>query len=258
MTGFGGGAAVGLALEQVVPWGRSLAEYAAMFDLTPADLGRRILDCGGGPASFTAELAAGGGRVVSCDPIYRFAAAEIARRVEETYPVLLAGVEAERERFVWTRIGSPRRLGELRLAAMRRFVADLDAGRAPGRYVVTGLPDLPFAAGGFDLALCSHVLFLYADRFDAGFHARSLREMVRVAGEARVFPLLDLGGRESPHLGPVVEELAAAGYEPRVREVPHEFQRGGNRMLVVTAPERGRPAAASPPVRAAVDGGADG
>ena len=84
-----------------------------MFDLAPADLDRRILDCGGGPARFTAELAAAGRRAVACDPIYRFAA-HIARRVEETYPVLLAGVEAERERFVWTRIVSPQRLWELR------------------------------------------------------------------------------------------------------------------------------------------------
>ena len=254
----GGDEIVGLVLEQVVPWGRSLAEYAAMFDLLPADLDRRILDCGGGPASFTAEMAAAGRRVVACDPIYRFAAADIARRVEETYTVLLAGIEAERDRFVWTRIASPARLGELRLTAMRRFVADIDAGRAAGRYVVAGLPDLPFATGAFDLALCSHLLFLYSDHFDAGFHLRSLREMVRVAGEARIFPLLDLNGRESPHLGPAIAGLAAEGYETRIREVPYEFQRGGNRMLAVTAPERGRDASASSTVRGRARGETDG
>lgn len=203
-----------------------------MFDLAPADLDRRLRDVDGGPASFTAEMTAAGRRAVACDPIYRFAAADIARRVEETYPVLLAGVEAEREGFVWTRIASPERLWDLRLAAMGRFVADVDAGRAEGRYVAAGFPDLPFAAGGFDLALCSHVLFLYSDQFDADFHARSLREMVRVAGEVRASPLLDLGGRESPHLGPVVEALATEGYKPRIQEVPYEYQRGGNRMLV--------------------------
>ena len=33
-----------------------------MFDLSAADLGRRILGCGDGPASFNAELTAQGGR----------------------------------------------------------------------------------------------------------------------------------------------------------------------------------------------------
>jgi hypothetical protein len=41
-------------LDQVVPWGRSLSEYVRMFDLSPADLQSRILDCAGGPASFNA------------------------------------------------------------------------------------------------------------------------------------------------------------------------------------------------------------
>ncbi len=47
---------MGLKLENVVPWGRSLAEYICMFDLCPSDLQGYILDCGGGPASFNAEL----------------------------------------------------------------------------------------------------------------------------------------------------------------------------------------------------------
>ena len=41
-----------LRLESVVPWGRTMAEYVAMFDLTPQDLELRILDCGGGAGEF--------------------------------------------------------------------------------------------------------------------------------------------------------------------------------------------------------------
>jgi hypothetical protein len=44
---------VTLRLDQVVPWGRSAREYGAMFALTTADLDRRILDCAGGPSSFS-------------------------------------------------------------------------------------------------------------------------------------------------------------------------------------------------------------
>ncbi len=210
-----------------------MEEYVAMFDLSPEDLQLRILDCGGGPASFNAEMTERGRRVVSCDPIYRFSAAEIERRVAETYPVLLQGVEEEKERFVWTRIVSPEELGEVRMRAMRCFLADFEAGLAAGRYLEASLPELPIGDDEFDLALCSHLLFLYSEQFDTDFHLASIRELLRVATEARVFPLLDMAGKESVHLEPVIERLEGEGYEVRVPQVPYEFQRGGDRMLVV-------------------------
>jgi len=59
-------------------------------------------------------------------------------------------------------------------------------------------------------------------------------EMCRVAGEARVFPVLDMfdGGR-SPHLDAVIGRLHVAGYTAELVRVPYEFQRGGNEMLRV-------------------------
>ena len=56
-------------LDQVVPWGRSFAEYRRMFALSDADLGLTIVGCGDGPASFNAEATALGATVISCDPI---------------------------------------------------------------------------------------------------------------------------------------------------------------------------------------------
>ena len=41
------------SIDEVVPWGRRLDEYRAMFDLSECDLKRRILGCGDGPASLT-------------------------------------------------------------------------------------------------------------------------------------------------------------------------------------------------------------
>ncbi len=210
-----------------------MEEYVGMFDLSPEDLQLRILDCGGGPASFNAEMTERGRRVVSCDPIYKFSAAEIERRVAETYPVLLQGVEEEKERFVWTRIVSPEELGEVRMRAMHCFLADFEAGLAAGRYLEASLPELPIGDDEFDLALCSHLLFLYSEQFDTDFHLASIRELLRVATEARVFPLLDMAGKESVHLEPVIERLEGEGYEVRVPQVPYEFQRGGDQMLVV-------------------------
>jgi hypothetical protein len=66
--------------------------------------------------------------VVACDPIYRFGAADLERRVAEVDPVMVSGMTADRERFVWGGAGSPAAVAERRLVAMRRFLADFPAG----------------------------------------------------------------------------------------------------------------------------------
>jgi hypothetical protein len=42
-----------------------------------------------------------------------------------------------------------------------------------------------------------------------------------------------LGNTPSPHVEPVRHELARRGCESEIRKVPYEFQKGGDRMLVV-------------------------
>lgn len=232
-----------MTLDHVVPWGRSKSEYQAMFGLSEQDLARQILDCAAGPASFNAELSAAGGTVVSCDPIYTFSAAEIAARVEATYEPMLSSMRPITRQFVWTRFGSLEGLGRARLDAMQRFVADFEAGREQQRYVSAELPLLPFENSAFDLALCSHFLFTYSLNFDLAFHLASIVELCRVAAEVRIFPLLSSSvhgqtgtGSRSPHLTPLLGELARLGYDARVERVAYEFQRGGNEMLRVVAP----------------------
>ncbi len=104
-----------------------------MFALTPRDLRGSILDCAAGPASFNAEATAAGHRVVSCDPLYRLSAEDIRNRLEETSGTLIAHARAARDRFVWHGFRSPEHLGEVRLAAMGRFLADFPSGLAEDR-----------------------------------------------------------------------------------------------------------------------------
>lgn len=225
---------MGLRLEQVVPWGRSLAEYIDMFDLSRADLQGKILDCAGGPASFNAELTEQGCEVISCDPIYQFSAEEIAGRIEATYPVILQGVEANQQQFVWKMYESPEDLCQVRMTAMRQFLADFPQGLKQGRYQEASLPSLPFNSGQFDLALCSHLLFTYSDQLSLEFHIAAIREMSRVAAEVRIFPLLvNMTGEESPFVQPVLQELATQGYKVQIKPVAYEFQKGGNQLLSV-------------------------
>jgi len=210
-----------------------------MFGLSAGDLGKRILGCGDGPAAFNAVLSKRGGRVVSVDPLYRFSVQEIRDRIAATFEVVLEQTRQNAHEFVWGKIRSIEELGQMRMTAMEEFLADYPAGRRAGRYREAGLTALPFAKGEFDLALCSHFLFLYSEQFSAEFHMESVKELCRVAREARIFPLLELGARPSRHLEPVIGQLQKDGFRVEIKSVPYEFQKGGNRMLRVRSAHQG-------------------
>jgi hypothetical protein len=218
-------------LDKVVPWGRSFEEYQRMFALSETDLGGKIVGCADGPANFNAEATRRGSTVVSCDPIYHYDADQLRERIAATYREILEQTRQNASEFVWTVIRSVEELGQVRMAAMNDFVDDYPAGRASGRYVDAELPNLPFSDVSFDLALCSHFLFLYTSQLGDAFHRRAIREMCRVAREVRIFPLLALGSRPSPLVEPIAAELIGDGFDVSLEEVPYEFQRGGNRMM---------------------------
>jgi len=220
-------------LEKVVPWGRSYEEYLSMFSLSDVDLTKRILGCSDGPAGFNAQLTRQGGQVISVDPIYQFSASEIKSRIEETYEMVLSETRKNYHEFVWTQIKNVDDLGRARMEAMLEFLADYP--NAKGRYLVGELPTLDFTNQAFDLALCSHFLFLYSEHFSLDFHIQSIIELGRVAQEVRIFPLLELGTRKSRHLGEVIECLSELGYECVVEKVAYEFQKGGHEMLRISS-----------------------
>ena len=224
-------------LDQVVLWGRSLGEYQRMFALDfdngGADLNRRILGVGDGPASFNAELTAHGGDVVSVDPAYAFSRDDIATRIDETFDEVMTQLRQNQQDFDWRFFDSPDDVARERRRAMEAFLVDYNAGQEARRYVAGGLPSLDFADGAFDLALCSHFLFLYSEQLSQEFHIAAVRELCRVAGEMRIFPLLALGGAPSPHVEPVREALAEEEYKVEIVAVDYEFQRGGNQMMKI-------------------------
>ncbi|MEM9908979.1 MAG: SAM-dependent methyltransferase, partial [Cyanobacteria bacterium P01_D01_bin.44] len=135
---------MGIQLDSVVPWGRCLEEYTRMFALTEADRQRQILDCGAGPASFTAEMTQLGHSVIACDPIYEFGVAAISNRIQATYENIITQLQQHLNSYVWRDITSPEHLGKVRMAAMQQFLLDFSAGKAAGRYRVASVLQLPF------------------------------------------------------------------------------------------------------------------
>lgn len=224
-----------MELDHVVPWGRSFQEYQRMFNLTAGDLNQRILGCGDGPASFNATLTARGGRVVSCDPVYQFSAEAIRSRVDAVYPQVLAKVRANASDYLWDEFHTVDELGQCRWEAMKAFFSDFPAGHEQGRYRAVSLPDLPFEDHAFDLALCSHYLFLYSDHLDEAGHLQGMRALCRVARDVRVFPVVALDGSRSRHLDAVMAALEADGIRVSLEPVDYRFQKGATEMLVAKA-----------------------
>ena len=133
--------------------------------------------------------------------------------------------------FVWSSIGSINELREIRHSAMRKFLDDFEEGKEQGRYIVAELPVLPFDDGAFDIALCSHFLFLYSDRLSLEFHRQSIVQLCRVADDVRIFPLIDLDLKPSTYVQPIASGLGKEGFTVSIERVNYEFQRGGNKML---------------------------
>jgi hypothetical protein len=209
---------------------RSYAEYEAMFDLT--ELPESVLDCCAGGASFTAEAAARGVDAIAADPAYELEPAELVDTVRRSLPATAGIVDEHAGSFVWHWYGTPERKDQYRIEAADRFLQDVAA--APERYVAAGLPELPFEDRRFELVLCSHLLFTWADKYDQDWHLAALRELIRVSNrEVRIFPLVMQGaGEPVPYLQELLDALEDVTCT--IRKVPYEFQAGANEMLVIT------------------------
>jgi len=222
---------MGMKLKNVVPLGRSFDEYRLMFNLSRRDRDKRIIGVGDGPASFNAEMHAMGKTVVSVDPIYMFSAKDIKHKFDKVVDNIIEQVRNTPGDWTWSYHMSPDDLKQHRKEALTKFNADFEQGKKEGRYQTGELPSLEFQDRTFDIALCSHFLFLYSEHYDYNFHKASVYEMLRVSEEARIFPLLDLMMNRSPYIEPLTEELERDGFIVKFKKVPYEIQRGGNVMM---------------------------
>lgn len=211
---------------------RNLREYRAFFALTDDDLTRRILDCPGGAASFTAEATASGARVTAVDPVYDLPVTQL-HAAALTHAARASGFSvSHHDQYDWGWYGTPQQHAQIRQSAATAFIADLQ--QHPERYVAAQLPDLPFADDSFDLALSSHLLFTYR-HLTVAQHIASIRELARVAAEVRIFPLVSITGEPADALIESISlQLGQEGLRFRLVDVPFRFQKHATQMLVAT------------------------
>lgn len=124
-------------------------------------------------------------------------------------------------------------LGQTRMKAMKTFLEDYDKGLEEKRYIFGELPDLDIEDKKYDIALCSHFLFLYSDNLSLDFHIHSIKEMLRISKEVRIFPILDYNSEVSVYYEKVREYFKSKGYRVQCQITQYELQKGGNKMLKI-------------------------
>lgn len=203
-----------------------------MFALSDFDLSRRILDCAGGAASFTAEARASGYTVYAVDPLYGLSQTERIEVVEAGYNRAIQNISKERDLYQW---GFPSSPEEHR--ALRRNSADIfleSILKNPEYYIPGRLESLPFQDDSFDIVLCSHFLFTYANILNEVTHVRYLREMLRVAKmQVRIYPIIGYGVDATSSLNAVCSECSNLGFVSSIRNVPYHFLKGTGQMLEI-------------------------
>lgn len=220
-----------VVLENVVPLGRSLSEYKQMFGLSENDMDRSIIGVADGIASFNAEMKEHGKTVLSVDPLYEFDGEELRNRFYDVIDNVVEQLRSTQDEYNWTFFKNPDEYREHRIKPAERFVEDYESGKKEGRYKTGELPDLEFEDNSFDIALCSFFLFFYSEQLDYDFHLASVKELMRIAKEVRIHPLIDLAVNRSVHLDPVINEIEKEGYLAEIKQVDYNMQPEGNIML---------------------------
>lgn len=219
-------------LDGIVPWGRSFEEYCQMFSLSDSDLSGKIAGFGDGPSGFNCEASKKGCSVTSFDPIYQFTREQLLLRIEEVRRTVIKQTEENASNYVWTKIRNINELERLRMSAMGLFLTDYEQGKKENRYIFHELPNrLDFGDNTFDIGLSSHFLLMYTS-LGYDFHISAISEMLRVCREIRIFPIVDLDANQTLLTSGVINYFKHK-YMTEVRKSDYEFQKGGNKMLVI-------------------------
>ena len=219
-------------LDSVVPWGRNLQEYRLMFQLKDNDMKKKIAGFGDGPASFNCEAAKQGCSVTSFDPIYQFSRGDLQKRIEEVRTTVMQQMKENMDNYVWTSIKNLEELEKVRMSAMQLFLTDYEKGKAEYRYICHELPErLPYGDNAFDIGLSSHFLLMYMV-LGYEFHIQAITEMLRVCREVRIFPIVDLDANRTNLITDVINYFKNS-YEVEIRGTQYEFQKGGNKLLII-------------------------
>ncbi|MCX9009832.1 MAG: hypothetical protein OIN66_01800 [Candidatus Methanoperedens sp.] len=222
-----------LDLKNIVLIGRTFDEYYRMFALDDVLKNETILDVASGVSSFCAEANAKGYNVTASDKIYTCAPSEIGQKCASDLDTVIKQLPDIADLYVWDYFKDIQSLKAQREKAYKSFIEDFKKhGRR--RYVPVEYPAADFAHDQFTISLVSHFLFLYEDRLDYSFHRRTVLELLRITSkEIRVFPIVNLKGKRSSLVEPLMYDTDFQPFQISIKKVGYEFMKGANEMLVI-------------------------
>ncbi len=225
-----------LELDRVAFYGRTLSEYILFFNLTIDDLKKynKIIDCPSGASSFVAEANTNiqNSTVIGCDPLFDKSLEYLERKGQEDISYVIEKVKSAFHLYNWTYYKSLENLKNQRTLALTRFALDYNQGKNEKRYIKAELPKLPFDDESFDLVLCGHFLFTYANKFDFKFHKSSIMELFRICTkEVRIYPIQQRILQSYSQMKELIATLNEFEIKYEILQVPFEFQKGSNKIL---------------------------
>lgn len=216
--------------------GRSWQEYIKMFNLNPAVLKQgKILDCAAGASSFTAIMNEKGYDITALDLLYDEKPGDLEIKCREHLNMLVDALRDLEDHFLWGYFKDLADLKKQRERVCKEFAEDYRFNNKIN-YIKGDLTQMPLKDNTFSLVLCSHLLFIYDHRLSYEFHLESIIEMLRVAREVRVYPLVKGESKISEYLKPLTEKINhIADFE--LVPVSYRFRKGGYEMLKIIKKE---------------------
>lgn len=222
-------------LEKVALIGRRYSEYERMFRLNDFNsVNYKILDIGSGVSSFCAESSELDLNVLAIDPIYDYEPNELEIKCEKDLNYIIDELNGVEHLYKWDMFRNKKELIDQRSEAYRAFIKHYKTNRGR-QYVPEKMPKTNLKSKQFDVALMSHLLFLYDHILDYDFHKETINEMLRlVSKEIRIFPLVNLYGKKSEFIQEVFEDNLFKDYKISIERVNYEFIKGGNEILRIS------------------------
>ncbi|HEX9319135.1 MAG TPA: hypothetical protein VF884_09385, partial [Nitrososphaeraceae archaeon] len=195
-----------------------------------------ILDCPSGASSFVAEATQYGINAVGCDPQFGKHAKVLSEQGKKDIEYVVQRVSVRPDQYNWEFYTSLDKLREFRELALQRFISDYTEGIKDKRYVEGKLPKLPFGDKAFELVLSGHFLFTYSHKFDYRFILSSMLELFLVSSrEVRFYPIQKSSLEAYEYMPKLFDTLKGKyGISYGIVTVPFEFQKGSNKMLLIS------------------------
>lgn len=206
-----------------------LDDYCYMFALSQNELQMKILNYQAGVDSFGEQMANRQLAVKNIDPLYQWPLTQI-KTLQATAQQALRENLKQHPTYYYQPEYIEKLLPRQNAGV---FFKDFSAGLTGGRYVAAQLPNLPFANETFDLALVKFFLFTDTHSLSLAFHLQAIQELLRVANEVRIYPLVTRQGEISPWVGEVIAQLQKLNCDSEIMVSKLQLQNQGNTLLRV-------------------------